>query len=157
MINCPREHLQFAALPTDAAGLSSKLLTYKVLKEPTPVKHLDLLDSSEIWLGTLLFWLLNFHKNPKDKNPIFSLYSTQGGVNKQPRSNVVTCNPLMWIKALDLIMDKLKITGCDLYSVKAISGSAQQHGTVYWVSRQLIIDCKKAEHSTDLFCLFPIA
>lgn len=38
----------------------------------------------------------------------------------------------MWIKSLDLIMDKLKITGCDLNNVKSISGSAQQHGTVYW-------------------------
>lgn len=38
----------------------------------------------------------------------------------------------MWIKSLDLILDKLKITGCELNNVKAIAGSAQQHGTVYW-------------------------
>lgn len=37
-------------------------------------------------------------------------------------------------------MDKLKITGCDLYSVKAISGSAQQHGTVYWVNGKIKIN-----------------
>lgn len=84
-------------------------------------------------------WLLNSHKTHyfilrTINRRSLSLYSTQGGVNKHARSNVVTCNPLMWIKSLDLIMDKLKITGCDLYSVRAISGSAQQHGTVYWVS-----------------------
>lgn len=38
----------------------------------------------------------------------------------------------MWVKALDVVMDKLKITGMDFSQVVGISGSGQQHGSVYW-------------------------
>lgn len=48
------------------------------------------------------------------------------------RSAVVTANPLMWIKALELLMDKLKIAGCQLGELRAVGGCAQQHGSVYW-------------------------
>lgn len=41
----------------------------------------------------------------------------------------------MWIKAVDIIMDRLVVNGGDLSSIAAIGGSAQQHGSVYW-SRQ---------------------
>ena len=56
----------------------------------------------------------------------------------------------MWIKSLDLIMDKLKITGCDLNSVKSISGSAQQHGTVYWKkgAKQILSNLDSTKIST---------
>lgn len=33
---------------------------------------------------------------------------------------------------MDLILDELKISGLDFATVKAISGSGQQHGSVYW-------------------------
>ncbi|XP_014219872.1 xylulose kinase-like isoform X2 [Copidosoma floridanum] len=38
----------------------------------------------------------------------------------------------MWVKALDMILDRLRVCGVDFGKVAAISGSAQQHGTVYW-------------------------
>lgn len=38
----------------------------------------------------------------------------------------------MWLKALDMIMDRLIMNGADLSTVVAIGGSAQQHGSVYW-------------------------
>lgn len=38
----------------------------------------------------------------------------------------------MWVKAVDMIMDKLKLTGVDFSLIHAISGSGQQHGSVYW-------------------------
>ncbi|XP_043286890.1 xylulose kinase isoform X2 [Venturia canescens] len=38
----------------------------------------------------------------------------------------------MWVKALDMILDKLRVCGVDFSRVVAISGCAQQHGTVYW-------------------------
>lgn len=38
----------------------------------------------------------------------------------------------MWIKALDIILDRLVVNGADLSTVAAISGSAQQHGSLYW-------------------------
>lgn len=38
----------------------------------------------------------------------------------------------MWVKALDIIIDRLVVNGADLSKVSAICGSAQQHGSVYW-------------------------
>ncbi|KAM4606083.1 xylulose kinase isoform 2-T2 [Polymixia lowei] len=38
----------------------------------------------------------------------------------------------MWVKALDLLLDKMKRAGFDFSRVKALSGSGQQHGSVYW-------------------------
>ena len=39
--------------------------------------------------------------------------------------------PLMWIEALDLLLQTLKTQGHDLSQIRAIAGSGQQHGTVY--------------------------
>ena len=61
-------------------------------------------------------------------------FRTHGGVNAGPGPGRVTSPTLMWVKALDLLMDKIKVTGVDLGSVVAISGSGQQHGSVYWRS-----------------------
>ena len=60
------------------------------------------------------------------------IHSTQGGVVRTPRTAQVTASPLMWIKALELAMDKLKIAGAELGQVRAVGGCAQQHGSVYW-------------------------
>jgi len=38
----------------------------------------------------------------------------------------------MWVKAIDMVLEKLKINGIDYSNVVAISGSGQQHGSVYW-------------------------
>jgi xylulokinase len=44
---------------------------------------------------------------------------------------VVHSPPLMWIEALDLLLQTLESQGHDLSQVRAIAGSGQQHGTVY--------------------------
>ncbi|RWS05298.1 xylulose kinase-like protein [Dinothrombium tinctorium] len=59
-------------------------------------------------------------------------FRTSGGVNRDERSHRVTACPLMWIKALDMVMERLKISGLDFATVEAISGGGQQHGSVYW-------------------------
>ena len=38
----------------------------------------------------------------------------------------------MWVKALDMVLDRLVVQGADLNTVSALSGSAQQHGSLYW-------------------------
>lgn len=40
-------------------------------------------------------------------------------------------NPLMWVEALDRLFTKMKMEGVNLSEIQAISGSGQQHGTVY--------------------------
>lgn len=39
--------------------------------------------------------------------------------------------PLMWAEALDLLLQTLRDRGSDLGQIQAVSGSGQQHGTVY--------------------------
>jgi xylulokinase len=48
------------------------------------------------------------------------------------RSAQVTVNPIMWIKALELLMDKLKIAGAEIGQIRCVGGCAQQHGSVFW-------------------------
>ena len=43
----------------------------------------------------------------------------------------VHADPLMWLEALDLLLGRMKAAGVDLGRVEAISGSGQQHGSVY--------------------------
>ncbi|XP_028049101.2 xylulose kinase isoform X1 [Monomorium pharaonis] len=60
-------------------------------------------------------------------------FRTYGGViRKKDESHVVVVPSLMWVKSLDMILDKLRVCGVDFDKVAAISGCAQQHGTVYW-------------------------
>uniref|UniRef100_A0A8C7T0M2 Xylulose kinase n=1 Tax=Oncorhynchus mykiss TaxID=8022 RepID=A0A8C7T0M2_ONCMY len=59
-------------------------------------------------------------------------FGTQGGVHIHADSLTVTSPVLMWVKALDLILGKMKNAGFDFSRVKALSGSGQQHGSVYW-------------------------
>ncbi|XP_066902880.1 xylulose kinase-like [Halyomorpha halys] len=40
----------------------------------------------------------------------------------------------MWVKAVDMILERLRVCGADFSKVVAISGTAQQHGTVYWAA-----------------------
>jgi xylulokinase len=42
-----------------------------------------------------------------------------------------TSPPLLWVEALELMMRQLQESGLDLRQLAAISGSAQQHGSVY--------------------------
>ncbi|KAM9839331.1 xylulose kinase isoform 2-T2 [Aulostomus maculatus] len=38
----------------------------------------------------------------------------------------------MWVKAMDLLLNKMKTAGFDFSRVGALSGSGQQHGSVFW-------------------------
>ena len=76
-------------------------------------------------------------------------FRTHGGVHSGPGGRV-TSPTLMWVKALDLLLDRIKVTGVDLSSVVAISGSGQQHGSVYWRigARQTLTNLK---HDRSVF------
>ncbi|KAM9718027.1 xylulose kinase-like isoform 1-T3 [Menidia menidia] len=57
-------------------------------------------------------------------------FRTRGGVHADGLT--VTAPVLMWVKALDLLLNRLKGAGLDLSRVRALSGSGQQHGSVFW-------------------------
>lgn len=60
-------------------------------------------------------------------------FRTHKGVVRSEKK-VVTAPVLMWVKAVDMILEKLRVCGADFSKVIAISGTAQQHGTVYWAA-----------------------
>lgn len=61
-------------------------------------------------------------------------YKTRDDVHQDwPRcSGRVSCLPLMWVEALELLLEKLVKAERFLLEVRAISGNAQQHGSLYW-------------------------
>ena len=59
-------------------------------------------------------------------------YSTRNGVWRQSGSREVTSSPVMWADALDRMMALIADhRGIDLKAIAAVSGAAQQHGSVY--------------------------
>lgn len=59
-------------------------------------------------------------------------FRTQGGVHVHADGRTVTSPVLMWVKALDLLLQKMQGAGFDFSRVRSLSGSGQQHGSVYW-------------------------
>lgn len=62
----------------------------------------------------------------------FPDFQTNGGVQIGDNPNEFYCNPVMWIRAIETVLDRLLMQGANLISVVCISGSAQQHGSVFW-------------------------
>ena len=62
-------------------------------------------------------------------------YKTQNGVLPNPDPLVKHSPPLLWAEALDLLFATMKKDGVALGEILAISGSGQQHGSVYFNRR----------------------
>jgi xylulokinase len=61
----------------------------------------------------------------------FPEFGTANGVMRSPDGVTVTTPPALWVAALDRLCDILANKGIDLSRVAAVSGSGQQHGSVY--------------------------
>src|ERR1019366_5309042 len=62
-------------------------------------------------------------------------YKTQNGVLPNRDPLVKHSSPLLWAPALDLLFAQMKKDGVALGEILAISGSGQQHGSVYFNER----------------------
>ena len=58
-------------------------------------------------------------------------YGTRNGVVPNEDPLVAHSSPLLWADALDRSMARIRDAGHDLSDIRAISGSGQQHGSVY--------------------------
>ena len=58
-------------------------------------------------------------------------YLCPDGVLDHPDPLVKHSNPLLWLEALDLVLQRLQKAGAPLSQVNCIGGDAQQHGSVY--------------------------
>ena len=85
----------------------------------------------------------------------FPHYQTTDGVLRHEDPTVVHAPPLMWVEALDALCAELK-TAVDLSQVEAITGSGQQHGTVYlnkhFKQRLATLDSKQSLHEQLADC-----
>ncbi len=61
-------------------------------------------------------------------------YGTRGGVRVAADGLTVTAPARMWVAALDLLLTRMREAGAPLAEVVAVSGSGQQHGSV-WLNR----------------------
>ena len=71
---------------------------------------------------------LNFDK-------VLPHYGTQNGTLRSDDPLVVHSPPLMWVEALDYLFAQMKRDGVALGDILAVSGSGQQHGSVYLTDR----------------------
>jgi xylulokinase len=58
-------------------------------------------------------------------------YGTRHGVLPHDDPSIALSSPAMWADALDLMLARVAVSGLDVSPLAAISGSAQQHGSVY--------------------------
>jgi xylulokinase len=58
-------------------------------------------------------------------------YGTSGGVVKKENGKV-TSPTMMWLEGLDMLLNRMKEKDFPFHDVRALSGSGQQHGSVYW-------------------------
>src|SRR5262245_61555480 len=58
-------------------------------------------------------------------------YSSPNGFLLNPDPNVKHSDPLMWLDALELVLERIRGSGFDLGSIRGVSGAGQQHGSVY--------------------------
>lgn len=61
-----------------------------------------------------------------------SKYGIKKGVHVNEAEREVYAPVAMWLEAVDLVLQRLKDTSCPFERIKGISGSGQQHGSVYW-------------------------
>ena len=61
----------------------------------------------------------------------FPQYGTDHGVLPRTQPDEAFSSPIMWADALEAILERVAASGLDVARIAAISGSAQQHGSVY--------------------------
>jgi len=76
-------------------------------------------------------------------------YHTQNGVVILTDNKVIHSYPLMWVETLELMFEKIKNDKISLDEIKAISGSGQQHGTVY-LNNEFELTLKKLNFKKSL-------
>ena len=65
----------------------------------------------------------------------FPSYNTKGGVHIQEDNKTVTSPTYMWVESFFRILDLMKNEdNVKFHKISAISGSGQQHGSVFWSS-----------------------
>jgi len=77
-------------------------------------------------------------------------FGSPQGFLPNPDAQLRHADPLLWVAALELLFSKMKASGFDFAAVRGVSGSGQQHGSVYlnqrisdvpaWSTAQPLVD-----------------
>lgn len=59
-------------------------------------------------------------------------FGTTNGVHRNADGQTITSPTMMWVKAVDILLMKMMSDGVKFSDVCMVSGTAQQHGSVYW-------------------------
>ncbi|OWB58504.1 hypothetical protein B5S28_g4545 [[Candida] boidinii] len=103
------------------------------------------LDNNDLFLGfdlsTQQLKVIASYSNLKnhstyrvDFDSELSHYGIKKGVISIEKTGEIYAPVEMWIEALDLVFNKMKLDNFPFGNVKGMSGSCQQHGSVYWSS-----------------------
>jgi xylulokinase len=103
------------------------------------VKLLTLIDET---LKTVYEKAINFDRD-------LPRFNTSGGVHMAEDGLTVTSPALMWVAALDLLLDQMHADNAPLSAVRAISGSGQQHGSV-WLNASAAATLENLQADTSL-------
>lgn len=92
--------------------------------------------STQALKGLLMDEALNVvHENAVVFDRELPEFGTQGGVHRHPDGLTVTAPALMWVAAMDKLLGQMQADGCGFARIAAVSGSGQQHGSV-WLKRK---------------------
>ncbi|PQE30654.1 D-xylulose kinase A protein [Rutstroemia sp. NJR-2017a WRK4] len=72
------------------------------------------------------------HEAKVDFDGDLSKYGIKKGVHVNLTEHEVYAPVTMWLEAVDLVLQRLKEKNCPFHQIKGLSGSGQQHGSVYW-------------------------
>lgn len=94
------------------------------------------LDSSTQSLGVVVLEITGARRrvvleDSIDFDSSFPRFGTRHGVLPHDDPAIAVSSPVLWAEALDAMMARLAASGLDLGGLAAVSGSAQQHGSVY--------------------------
>lgn len=59
-------------------------------------------------------------------------YGVKSGVRRNEETGEIVSPVAMWLESIDYVFQQMKEAGVPLQNVRGISGSCQQHGSVYW-------------------------
>ena len=59
-------------------------------------------------------------------------FKTENGIHRHEDGVTITSPVMMWVKAVDIILMTMVQENIDLSEIIRVSGTAQQHGSVYW-------------------------
>lgn len=72
------------------------------------------------------------HQAVVDFDADLSHYGIKKGVLTNPAEGEIFAPVVMWLEAIDLVLDRLRGQGLDFERVQGLSGAGMQHGTAFW-------------------------